>query len=101
MCVIMLEAQSPVHVVKSGETLYSIARSYSVTINDLVKSNPGLSTSSQVKIGQRLTIPGTATTTTHTAARVPARLHTVTKGETVYSVAKKIRRNCYRNKAVE
>jgi LysM repeat protein len=89
MCVIMLEAQSPVHVVKSGETLYSIARSYSVTINDLVKSNPGLSTSSQVKIGQRLTIPGTATTTTHTAARVPARLHTVTKGETVYSVAKK------------
>lgn len=91
MCVVMLEAQAPVHVVKQGETLYSIARTYSVSIQELVKLNPGLTTSTQVKLGQRINVPGGNTTTTANTGgnKVAARVHTVTKGETVYSVAKK------------
>lgn len=89
MCVVMLEAQTPVHVVKQGETLYSIARTHAISIHELVKVNPGLTTSTQVKLGQRLNLPGATTAASHTAARVPARIHTVAKGETVYSVAKK------------
>jgi membrane-bound lytic murein transglycosylase D len=43
------------HRVKSGETLYSIARRYGVTIAQLVSWN-GLSANRTLRIGQRLTI---------------------------------------------
>ena len=43
------------HRVKSGETLYSIARRYGVTIAQIVSWN-GLSANRTLRIGQRLTI---------------------------------------------
>ncbi|MFH0777431.1 MAG: LysM peptidoglycan-binding domain-containing protein, partial [Candidatus Eisenbacteria bacterium] len=44
-----------VHVVKSGDTLYHIARSYGVTVKDLVRWN-SLGSSTLIRKGQRLTI---------------------------------------------
>ncbi|WP_312530551.1 LysM peptidoglycan-binding domain-containing M23 family metallopeptidase [Paracoccus sp. (in: a-proteobacteria)] len=44
------------HVVASGETAWSIARKYSVTVNDLAQWN-GLSSDMAVRPGQRLLIP--------------------------------------------
>jgi murein DD-endopeptidase MepM/ murein hydrolase activator NlpD len=46
-----------VHVVKPGETLTSIARSYGKTRPEIAKANK-LDGYAQVRVGQRLTIPG-------------------------------------------
>lgn len=43
------------HAVVKGESLYSIAKSYSVTIDDIKKANPGIS--DVIKPGQILKIP--------------------------------------------
>jgi len=45
-----------VHTVNQGETAYSIAKRYAVTVNDLVESNPGLDPA-RIEIGQRILIP--------------------------------------------
>lgn len=83
--VFLLDAQEKMHTVKTGESLYSIARTYSLTLNDLIKANPELKSNTGVKIGQRLVIPTQGSTT----SKVAAKLHTVTKGETIYGLCKK------------
>ena len=60
-------SQSPKkHRVETGETLYGISRSYGIDLADLLRANPGV-TSSTVKVGMELVIPGakgdSATTT--------------------------------------
>ena len=54
------------HRVESGETLYGISRNYGIDLADLLRANPGV-TSSTVKVGMELVIPGakgdSATTT--------------------------------------
>lgn len=57
------------HVVKKGETLYSISRAYGVKVKDLVKVNPNLTTKSNLRAGQKINIPGkfTATASAHSA----------------------------------
>lgn len=47
------------HTVESGESLYSIARRYTVTVQDLVEAN-GLDSADKIFVGQRLGIPGRA-----------------------------------------
>ena len=46
------------HVVKKGETLYSISRSYGVKVKDLLEANPSLTAKSSIRPGQKLAIPG-------------------------------------------
>lgn len=43
--------------VKSGDTLYDIARRQSMTISALVAANPGLDARRALKVGQRLVLP--------------------------------------------
>jgi murein DD-endopeptidase MepM/ murein hydrolase activator NlpD len=45
------------HVVANGETVYSIGRLYHVRPNDIVVAN-GLSNPGNIRVGQRLSIPG-------------------------------------------
>jgi len=47
---------SKAHVVKSGDTPYSIARFYGVNLASLLSANPGLD-SRRLRPGQTLTIP--------------------------------------------
>ncbi|MCU0416001.1 MAG: LysM peptidoglycan-binding domain-containing protein [Cytophagaceae bacterium] len=79
-----------VHIVKSGETLYSIATSYNVSVDDIKKSNPGISSS--LKVGQKLTIPTKATTSvpSPTAVATTTKMveHKVTSGQTLYSISR-------------
>jgi len=44
------------HLVKTGDTLYLIAKQYGISMDDLLKAN-NLSSSAQIYPGQRLTIP--------------------------------------------
>jgi LysM repeat protein len=54
------KSQNNRHTVKKGETLYSLSKKYGVTLSALAKAN-SISTRTEIKIGQRLLIPGLKT----------------------------------------
>lgn len=68
------------YTVKSGDTLYSIAKKYNTTVNAITTLNN--LTSSNLKIGQTLKIP------TFTQ-NVTEQTYTVKSGDTLYSIARK------------
>ena len=47
--------QTQKHLVKQGETLYGLAKTYGVTVDELIAANPG--SENGIKIGQSLSIP--------------------------------------------
>jgi murein DD-endopeptidase MepM/ murein hydrolase activator NlpD len=49
------------HIVRSGETLWSISRAYDQTVKSLAEAN-NLSDANRLRVGQRLLIPGATTT---------------------------------------
>ena len=71
------------HVVKPGETLYSIAQRYGVPLDKLAIAN-NITNPSLVRVGQRLTIPSGDSAGSSAGAR---RVHVVQKGETLTSIA--------------
>ena len=79
------KSQPKEHVVESGETLYSIAQTYHVTVQNLMKWNH--LNSNDIQIGQKLLIAPPEQQTTG-AQKQTARKHVVKKGETLFSIAK-------------
>lgn len=73
---------SVTHLVKSGETLFGIARTYGISIADLVEANPR--TKSGLKSGQQLTIPSN---TTKIDGDNQQSHYVVKPGDTLYRVA--------------
>jgi membrane-bound lytic murein transglycosylase D len=77
-------------VVKSGDTLWGVARKYGVTIPALAAEN-GLSTKAGLMKGARLEIPGTGSSTKRTAAndaRETSRVtYKVKHGDTLSEIA--------------
>lgn len=73
---------SVTHLVKSGETLFGIARTYGISIADLVEANP--STKSGLKSGQQLTIPSN---TTKIDGDNQQSHYVVKPGDTLYRIA--------------
>ncbi len=72
-----------VHVVQRGENLFRIALRYGVTVNALAAAN-GLSNTSHIYVGQRLTIPtGGSPGPTPPSSGV----HVVRPGENLFSIA--------------
>lgn len=65
------------YIVKSGDSLYSIAKKFNTTVNDIIKANNLISTS--LVINQVLTIPNSNNKI----------IYTVEKGDSLYSIAKK------------
>ncbi|WP_312893040.1 peptidoglycan DD-metalloendopeptidase family protein [Ancylobacter sonchi] len=57
-----MAAAGAAHVVASGETLNSLSRRYNVPVSQIAAAN-GLDTSSQVRIGQSVVIPGASAAT--------------------------------------
>jgi len=64
-----------IYVVQRGDSLYSIARRYGVSVNDIVYANQ-LQNPEVLSVGQALVIP------------TGTRRHTVRQGETMYSIAR-------------
>jgi len=81
-----------VHVVRRGETLYSIARRYGTTVGAIMRANNLRSYT--IYVGQRLTIP-VGGSGRHAAAPSPARptgassTYVVQPGDTLYSIARR------------
>lgn len=72
-------AFSNVHTVQKGDTLYSLAKRYDTTVNEL-KTQNGLS-SSKIIVGEKLDLPDTTPVYSYT--------YTVQRGETIFSIAQK------------
>jgi murein DD-endopeptidase MepM/ murein hydrolase activator NlpD len=51
------QPSGPVYVVQSGDTYYSIAIKFNVTVNDLVNANPNINPN-MLSVGAEITIPG-------------------------------------------
>src|SRR5699024_6528987 len=66
-----------VHVVKKGDTLWSIAQQYGTTVSKLKELNPGIDPD-RLQIGQEIVVSGSTAT-----------YHTVQKGDTLWGVAQK------------
>lgn len=67
-----------IHTIQKGQGLYSIARMYGVTEDEIIKMNPGSET--VIKAGNQLRIP---------VRKDGTKVHTVAAGETLYSLAGK------------
>ncbi|HEY1046303.1 MAG TPA: LysM peptidoglycan-binding domain-containing protein [Bacteroidia bacterium] len=72
-------AETDFHVVASGETLYSISRIYSVSVDELIRMNQLVNT--QLQIGQKLKIK-------ESANLLAMKKHVVKSGETLYSISR-------------
>ncbi|MES2588192.1 MAG: LysM peptidoglycan-binding domain-containing protein [Bacteroidota bacterium] len=92
-----VEVKAPaVHKVEKGDNLYNISRRYSVTMEDLVKLNPGSETS--ISIGQELKLPDNAKgIVEEEISRIETQItfsdsvitYTVLPHETMYSISKR------------
>ena len=51
------ESTGPIYIVQAGDSLYSIAARFSVSIDDLLAVN-GITDPNQLAVGQQLIIPG-------------------------------------------
>lgn len=71
------------YIVKAGDTLYSIADKYNVTIDDIISSNN--LTSTTLNIGKKLIIP---TSILEPVPTTPS-TYTVVPGDTLYSIARR------------
>lgn len=95
-------AQALYHVLEKGETLYSVAKSYGVRPEAIVKAN-SIDDPSKLKAGKKLLIPRDAVAGDPVAGDpvagdpvagdasvdpAPALTHRVAKGETLFSIAK-------------
>jgi len=83
-----------VHIVQKGETLYSIARKYGVTFDELKKWN-GIGQNNLLSIGQELHLAKRDTSNTKEVVN-PAvyqnpkvSIHVVVAGDTMYSISRK------------
>jgi murein DD-endopeptidase MepM/ murein hydrolase activator NlpD len=84
-----VSAEETVHIVQKGETVYSIARSFGIDRDELMRIN-GISDPTKLRAGQRLTIPGgTGPATVPSPAAGEEILHRTSRGETFYSIARR------------
>ncbi len=74
-------SQNEVYIVKSGDSLYSIAKKYNTTVDELKRLNN--LTSNMLSIGQKLNISSTPNSSNLT--------YTVSKGDTLYGIANKFK----------
>ncbi|GGD47507.1 hypothetical protein GCM10011514_09390 [Emticicia aquatilis] len=89
-------SSSGVHTVDVGQTLYSVARQYNISVKDLAEWN-NITTSERVKVGQTLIVKQPKGNTpaavvepkTTKPAATSSTSHVVQKGETLYSISKR------------
>jgi len=75
-----------IHIVKKGETLYSISRSYGVSVEAIQNAN-GFA-NNNVRVEQKITIPDSPSKKIDSKTSEKADTHVVNKGETLYSISR-------------
>ncbi|MDR2741906.1 MAG: M23 family metallopeptidase [Treponema sp.] len=89
---VKLPAEETVYVIQRGDTIYSLARTYKVKVQDILNLN-GIDDAGIIRTGQRIRIPGTSgevSRGTVSASSQGQTLvdHRVTRGETLYGIAR-------------
>jgi murein DD-endopeptidase MepM/ murein hydrolase activator NlpD len=77
-----------VHTVKNNETVYSIAISYGVSIDALMKLN-GITDPKKLRVGQKLKIPEKLAVGAQGQGGAAYKEYTVIKGDTLFAIAQK------------
>ncbi|GHT35346.1 peptidase M23 [Bacteroidia bacterium] len=77
------------HTIEQGQTVYSIAKMYGVSEDDIYRHNPG--SKDVIKVGQRLQIPQKAAASTVTASQEDSNytFHNIQPKETLFSLSQK------------
>lgn len=79
------------YTVKTGDTVYSIAKRYQTSAKKIIEINK-ISDPSSILIGQKLSLPApggdTANASKSESSAATKKTHTVSKGDTFYSIAK-------------
>lgn len=78
------------HKVRSGDTLWSIARTHGVSMDRLANSN-GMKANTTLSVGQVLKIPGVATLASSNPDSAPQTTYVVKSGDTLSRIAKQFR----------
>ncbi len=86
LVVTRVSSEETVHVLKRGETIYSIARLYKVEVQAVLTLN-SISDPSRLSVGQRIRIPSDADAAV-TRVSSEETVHVLKRGETIYSVAR-------------
>jgi len=74
------EKSSSIHIVKKGETLYSVSRMYNISLQDIYRLNN--KSSDKIVVGEKIIIGD------GTSMNDIGDIYTVQKGETLYQIAK-------------
>ncbi|QMV43824.1 LysM peptidoglycan-binding domain-containing protein [Cohnella cholangitidis] len=72
-----------IHMVKQGDSLYSIAQKYGVTLEDIVKANPDISNPDAIEVGMKVKVPSRPQTTAEVIHH-----HVVKQGDTLWKLSK-------------
>jgi LysM repeat protein len=77
-----------IHTVEQGQTLYAISKLYDVPLNEIIRSNEGIS--KNIHPGDKVRVPAKHSADQQTQKPEPAgmNLRRVARGETVFSLAK-------------
>lgn len=84
------QAGSTTHTVVRGETYYSVARKYNLTLHELLTLN-NLTVNNQLTVGQILKVSGKASEVASNTPSAPvseSRVHQVKKGETLFAISR-------------
>lgn len=76
-----------IYTVKSGDTLYSIAQHYNVSLNDLIRVNPQIMNPYVLTIGQSICVPGVMPLPT--PVNCIGKVYTVHQGDTLFGIAQR------------
>ncbi|HHJ10590.1 MAG TPA: LysM peptidoglycan-binding domain-containing protein [Bacteroidetes bacterium] len=81
------------HSFEEGETLYSLSKKYDVSVEDILKANPGIKPE-DIPIGMEIKIPWNPVTPERiefSSQQEKYKVHKVVRGETLYSIARQYR----------
>lgn len=72
-----------IHMVKQGDSLYSIAKKYDVSLENIVKANPEISNPDAIEVGMKVKIPSQPKTALEVIHH-----HIVQQGDTLWKLSK-------------
>ncbi|MCR6108363.1 LysM peptidoglycan-binding domain-containing protein [Salipaludibacillus agaradhaerens] len=79
--------ETTVHIVQSGDTLFSLAKTYGMTVDEIKQLN--YLASHNIYVGQKLTMTGTHEVESP-SEQVTKAIYTIAPGETLWSVAQRL-----------
>jgi murein DD-endopeptidase MepM/ murein hydrolase activator NlpD len=82
---VLVTADETVHIIRKGDTIYSLARTYGVSTQEIQRLN-GIDDPGRIQAGQRIRIPGAST-----GAALPAQSvteHRAARGDTLYGISR-------------